>query len=241
MAESAQIRRWLKPRIVIRVVVLLILGAATNFGVMVFCVWRDADEESQYQRRPLAGSDWSERRLPFISASSLPHVWPRALPAKWPQSPDYAVAETRKWALLESISSIDLDTNPSEVWRRGMYSLHAGWPLRCWAGTRVVSRETSGAVDTDRVFGCISLPRPVEARVGFKYLPVGVKPIAFMTNLALYCGLFGGLWIFPRWTRGRLRARRGLCPTCAYPVGVSPVCTECGRAVTAVGPLEARA
>ncbi len=26
-----------------------------------------------------------------------------------------------------------------------------------------------------------------------------------------------------------LRVRRGLCPTCAYPIGESSVCTECGE------------
>jgi len=28
------------------------------------------------------------------------------------------------------------------------------------------------------------------------------------------------------------RQSRGLCRTCAYPIGQSPVCTECGAAVT---------
>ncbi len=28
-----------------------------------------------------------------------------------------------------------------------------------------------------------------------------------------------------------LRVRRGLCPKCAYPMGESSVCTECGRAL----------
>jgi hypothetical protein len=28
------------------------------------------------------------------------------------------------------------------------------------------------------------------------------------------------------------RIKRGLCPTCAYPVGDSPLCTECGKPVT---------
>jgi hypothetical protein len=32
------------------------------------------------------------------------------------------------------------------------------------------------------------------------------------------------------WRRS-LRVKRGLCPACAYPVGVSPVCTECGGCV----------
>jgi hypothetical protein len=43
-----------------------------------------------------------------------------------------------------------------------------------------------------------------------------------------------GLWLLfaaPGWVRRRIRARRGQCPACAYPVGASTVCTECGRPV----------
>lgn len=36
-------------------------------------------------------------------------------------------------------------------------------------------------------------------------------------------------------TRRRSRARRGLCPSCAYPIGTSDVCTECGAAVETDG------
>jgi len=32
----------------------------------------------------------------------------------------------------------------------------------------------------------------------------------------------------PKSLRRRRRIKRGLCPACAYPVGQSPVCTECG-------------
>jgi hypothetical protein len=35
----------------------------------------------------------------------------------------------------------------------------------------------------------------------------------------------------PGSVRRRMRIRRGLCPACAYPVGQSDVCTECGRPV----------
>jgi hypothetical protein len=31
--------------------------------------------------------------------------------------------------------------------------------------------------------------------------------------------------------RREVRRERGLCPACAYPVGTSEVCTECGKAV----------
>jgi hypothetical protein len=41
----------------------------------------------------------------------------------------------------------------------------------------------------------------------------------------LICGLFA----LRRFALRRFaRVRRGLCPACAYPIGESPVCTECG-------------
>jgi hypothetical protein len=64
----------------------------------------------------------------------------------------------------------------------------------------------------------------------------GFCPIwpGFAINTMFYAGM---LWIvfaarsdLRRWRRWR-RIRRGLCPACAYPVGTSPVCTECGTAL----------
>jgi hypothetical protein len=44
------------------------------------------------------------------------------------------------------------------------------------------------------------------------------------------------IWIFAgvlTWREARVeqRIKRGLCPACAYPIGASDVCTECGRAL----------
>ena len=44
--------------------------------------------------------------------------------------------------------------------------------------------------------------------------------------------IWGQLWLLipgPFALRRFLRTRRGLCPRCAYPVGESAVCSECGR------------
>jgi hypothetical protein len=37
------------------------------------------------------------------------------------------------------------------------------------------------------------------------------------------------IFFAPFQLRSAIRARRGLCPYCAYPVGLSDVCTECGK------------
>ena len=53
----------------------------------------------------------------------------------------------------------------------------------------------------------------------------------FAINTFFYTAL---LWLLipgPFVLRRFLRVRRGLCPKCAYPMGESAVCTECGGAL----------
>ncbi len=55
--------------------------------------------------------------------------------------------------------------------------------------------------------------------------------LGFALNTIFYATL---LWLLipgPFTLRRLLRLRRGLCPKCAYPIGESAVCTECGRAL----------
>ena len=61
-------------------------------------------------------------------------------------------------------------------------------------------------------------------------LTLPYKPIwpAFAINTSFYAAI---LWLLipgPFVMRRLLRVRRGLCPKCAYPMGESAVCTECG-------------
>ena len=60
-------------------------------------------------------------------------------------------------------------------------------------------------------------------------------PMPFWTELAILWLLIPGPFALRRF----LRLRRGLCPKCAYPMGESPVCSECGKALPkrAVGSL----
>jgi len=64
-------------------------------------------------------------------------------------------------------------------------------------------------------------------------LVLPLRPIwtGFAVNSLLYASLAWMIITLPlAWRRGR-RIRRGLCAACAYPVGSSPVCTECGEPV----------
>ena len=58
-----------------------------------------------------------------------------------------------------------------------------------------------------------------------------ILPLGFTLNTFFYAALLWLLFFGPVTLRRDLRARRGLCRACAYPVGESAVCSECGRAV----------
>ena len=77
--------------------------------------------------------------------------------------------------------------------------------------------------------GALSFPQWIEPRFGS--LPL--RPIwsGFAINTLLYATV---LWLLipgPFVLRRFIRVKRGLCPACAYAVGESAVCSECGEAL----------
>mgnify|MGYP003578232462 CR=1 FL=1 len=59
---------------------------------------------------------------------------------------------------------------------------------------------------------------------------VNTSPLwpGFAINTLFYAGILWVMFAAPFALRRRRRIKRGLCPACAYPVGESIVCTECG-------------
>ncbi len=101
------------------------------------------------------------------------------------------------------------------------YEYESGWPLRS--------------------LFCIYMPFGIKAKHGFfpphclqsgeraiPYLPIWP---GFAINTIFYAGVLWLLFAAPGFVRRRYRIKRGLCPSCAYPVGVSKVCAECGAQV----------
>ncbi len=61
-----------------------------------------------------------------------------------------------------------------------------------------------------------------------RFLPLRPLWPGFAVNTIFYATI---LWLLipgPFILRRFLRLRRGLCPKCAYPMGESAVCTDCG-------------
>lgn len=104
-------------------------------------------------------------------------------------------------------------------------SIESGWPAKTlWV-------EHMFLVDVDaerRQIQRGEFPNTAYVRA----LPI--KPIlrGFILNTLLYSAAFFLLFatvVAPNRLRRNLRIRRGFCPACAYPVGGSPICTECGH------------
>jgi hypothetical protein len=72
-------------------------------------------------------------------------------------------------------------------------------------------------------------PVPSWAWADHSAFPLRVIWPAFALNTILYTAV---LWLLipgPFVLRRLVRSRRGLCPACAYPMGESATCTECGK------------
>lgn len=62
--------------------------------------------------------------------------------------------------------------------------------------------------------------------------PLSVLPFGFFANTIFYAIIIFLLFLALGGFRGRIRLYRKLCPQCAYPIGVSTFCTECGKTLS---------
>ncbi len=116
---------------------------------------------------------------------------------------------------------------------RRLYRCTSGWPLRCmrWSEQHLRIHDRIGrrwtwangvhaGVGTPTTFQ--TLP-PLERR-----LPLQPIMPAFALGTLMWMLPIGLLWLCPGLLRRHLRRKRNRCPACGYPIGASPVCTECG-------------
>ena len=100
----------------------------------------------------------------------------------------------------------------------------AGWPCYCLHSSEVWS-TARGKKEREHAW-IVTTPGRGEI-----VLPLRPSPAGFIINTLFYGLLLWLLYFAPFAARRVLRRKRRLCEKCAYPVGTSPVCTECGAAV----------
>ena len=110
-----------------------------------------------------------------------------------------------------------------------------GWPfLGLWGGVQEPNPNTTfGPRAPSRTYYALvwNDGQPLTNRMAAeRHVVLPLRPIwpGFASNTIFYAALLwlliGALFVLRRF----LRLKRGLCPKCAYPVGESPICSECG-------------
>lgn len=122
--------------------------------------------------------------------------------------------------------------------------VQSGWPMRSLCGSRW-SGQWDGAIvsvqaalglphraDTAQQFaGAFLIARSGGGGTEHRLLPWGMLLRGFIVNTIFYALVLWLLIVMPLAARRALRRRRRLCVQCAYPIGTSAVCSECGAAV----------
>ncbi len=102
----------------------------------------------------------------------------------------------------------------------------AGWPIYAVCSTSWLDNENPSWI----VSSGLRIPITVDSlpHVDLPCLPLWP---GFAINTVFYAVILWGLFALPAALCRKRRLQRGLCSKCAYPIGTSEVCTECGAAV----------
>ena len=227
-------------RRIAKLALFLLLGAIINVAVAWGCaLWVNiglarAPSHASHGAMTLDGKYWGVQRFDRCGAvrirSSRDHIGVRKdFTIQW-QDPQDLVPS---WTGFQS---------PSAQYVSGMADRDMrcaegrGWPaLSMWHEADYSRYERSG--DEVPIRGGIEIgrwPAPHEETPYARSLPLRIITRGFLLDSSFYAAILWLLFAFPFTLRRRRRIKRGLCPACAYPVGDSAVCTECGKLVPAV-------
>jgi len=222
--------------IVTRVVVFLLLGAIVNVAVAWgFALWVDPTE-AHYQ----FGVDrtqpwlWTLARFDALGTTLLFSNRGPDHGAKFPTTGASPRQSAPTWSgLVQPLSDFGGELITDE------YRLvdGRGWPVRaltlyCTAlrleGSTAPAISKRWLIDLDP-----SMSSPIDwgGWATFRRLPLRPLWPGFAINTIFYAAILWLVFAAPGVLRRRRRIKRGLCLACAYPVGTSPVCTECGKPV----------
>lgn len=223
-----------------RIVMCLLAGAFINVGVAWWLGWRVLyqPESLQLANEPMEAGEFTPQANPseLIGPAGLSLSRTRQFGA------DHVLWQRVPWTLRWADRPvIPLDTlwphwgplagrDPREVYESMNIPIgHTarGWPmLSMWCA---FEQGTHG-----RVQGGIHLGHKQTPNTFFvTELVLPLRPIwtGIAVNTLSYASLTWIIITLPLAWRRRRRVRRGLCAECAYPLGSSPVCTECGERV----------
>jgi hypothetical protein len=220
--------------IAVRVVASLLLGAVVNVVVCCALALRPRSDVTIFEHYPNhPGAQLSATYIRVAFGEIHISQAQGGLFTNW-RDDTVVISEEEFRALIPAGSAFELDqpalhgpenSGPDAVVYYSEVSL--GWPM---LGMRYTT--TRRANEEQRQFDALSLPeilaQPLEQREYRSQLPRHLIPVGFVVDTVFYAAILWLLFAAPGRVRRWRRVRRGLCAKCAYPIGASDVCTECG-------------
>ena len=109
--------------------------------------------------------------------------------------------------------------------------IETGWPCKSMQGEFWVWRKGSFS-STNNVSVTGWCPNGgIILLDSMNFIPLRPQLSGSAINTIFYAAILGALFFVPGKLRRRRRLKRGLCPACAYPIGTSELCTECGKGI----------
>lgn len=175
-----------------------------------------------------------------------PPAWQCRVPDDWPV-PDDAFEFSTPWSTDTHVSAEEVGSagrgngrlglltrlvKGKGDWRGCIADTHRfGWPSRSLQMSFLTDCRQNPTIKKGwSKHGCLILPAWAKSWAN-THIPYDIEPLGFAANSTLYGVLTYALVFGPVLVRNRVRHCRRNCLHCAYPVGNSPVCTECGKPV----------
>lgn len=161
------------------------------------------------------------------AAAELEVLWWRENAPTTMDDPDWA-GNAHNWG--QRLLHLEVMSKPTSLPYSTCDLYRAGWPTSALEGARWIDYRPSWEGQGPDIHSNQTL-FAFEAWNGQRWLlPFGAIWPGFATNTLFYAAILWLLFAAPFALRRRLRLKRGLCSACAYPIGESVTCTECGRA-----------
>jgi hypothetical protein len=189
-------------RRVVRIVVLLLIGAAMNIAVAWVCALSAPGKVVQQSG---TGTSWSYG--PGMTSNEF-----------------WSTDATTDAIGLRLVTHVDLEQDSKGTfikYNRTALDCRAGWPLRSLRGSHDSTAPAS-------VPTLLEAPWAMATAADRRAIPLAPVPLAFIANTLLYAVVLAGVFIVPPSLRRRARRRRGRCTTCGYQLAGLTTCPECG-------------
>jgi hypothetical protein len=169
-----------------------------------------------------------------ITVDRAHHLWEDCRQSSWPAEQVYGGSWNCSTGVdlfaVNTLGQVQMTDGSFEPSSSTLFISNCGWPARSltsFAVSAFWSNPQLAPPCACRLQGRSWLPEWAQRQS----LPLCVLFPGFAINTLVYAAVLWLLFAAPGTLRRWRRIRRGLCAKCAYPVGTSEICTECGAAV----------